>query len=71
MSVNPPIGVLLSEEEATFIYHLLINLHADDLITEEQRYVALEKMQGIFLDIRRLRQDPDRSSVSQRSVPSQ
>ena len=66
-----PIGVLLSEEEVTHIYHLLINLRADDLITEEQRYAALETMQRIFLDIRCLRQDNHQSSVSQRSVASQ
>lgn len=71
MSVNPPIGVLLSEDEVTHIYHLLINLRADDLITEEQRYAALEKIQRIFLDIRCMRQDYSQSSVSQQSVPSQ
>ena len=71
MSGNPPIGVLLSEEEVTHIYHLLINLRADDLITEEQRYAALETMQRIFLDIRGLRQDRPWSSVSPQSVTSQ
>lgn len=67
MSVNPPIGVLLSEEELTLCYQLLISLRADDLITEDARRVALDRLERCFLDIRRLRQDPDMSSVSQRS----
>lgn len=71
MAVNPPIGVFLSEDELVFVSHLLISLKADDLITEEQRCVALERVSSLLLDIRRLRQDPDRSSVSQRSARSQ
>lgn len=64
MSVNPPIGVLLSEDEVVFIQHLLISLRADDLILEDARRDALEWITRVQLDIARLRQDNHQSSVS-------
>lgn len=65
------LGVLLSEDEIKFIYHLLLRLRGDDLILEEARLDALETFERLFLDLYFMRQDNHQSSVSQGSPTEQ
>lgn len=71
MAGNPPIGVLLSVEEAKLIVQLLSSLKADDLIDEERRQRALVTMGRVTVDLHRLEKDRKRSSVSNGDAVSQ